>query len=365
MGCNYTYGFPSREVPNLQQFKAKAKADNGAKYDNVVGTCRFDEGRSSVGRGSTFDAILGIDEMIGSRYQFKTDLPFHTKIFGETWVAIRHDEHEGISPSQFTTEELLQINYQSSLSPFPSYPDLEEWKGITMRKQKCQLNFCAKKTSAVDISNGKATAQVISIPLDISQQECRKKDCLDNGVWPVGHSGPVLKVDTKTRVAFADTIEYFINQMVGTEMRTKSINNMTTPMFSHLLSTLVTAFISSPQNLDATKVYGEIQEHETYVLVKWMWAIFPIVLVVGSTFFLMLTILVSRKGEQLYKTSVLTGYFHKLNGWSDVDLEKLDRKTPLQRGRKDTYDRLVRKGREIKVRLARNGRGVMVFVKQP
>ena len=99
---------------------------------------------------------------------------------------------------------------------------------------------------------------------------------------------------------------------------------------------------------------------ETYVRVRWQWTIAPCFIVVASVAFLLFTIFESKDKEQQFKSSVLAGYFNGLSGYSEADFGFTE--DPFRE--KDSYHNLLKKARYASVRLCRDERGRLVFVKE-
>jgi len=286
-----------------------------------------------------------------------TELPF------ESWNASQNTyvDKNFVAIGQYTTDTILWVDEASGSESLPtSYEDLDTYGGFTMTTQRCRFSFCAKKTDAVKISQGSFDLKEVTIPFDTSEDACRNTDCLNDGVRPLGFGGRLFKIDTFSRRELANLADEILVSALGNTY----LENATTTDTLAGLNSSMNGLLLSEHNLKATQIPGAAIGKETYVRVRWAWAIFPCLIVVGSILFLVLTILESSRGEQLFKTSVLTGYFHMFEGWTQAELQQLDRvSAKLGKGR-DTYVKLERKAHEIKVKLRRNSTGKLEFTRQ-
>jgi hypothetical protein len=121
--------------------------------------------------------------------------------------------------------------------------------------------------------------------------------------------------------------------------------------------------LRSEHNHNSTAIRGSAFGPETYIHVRWQWAVFPFSIVIASAVFLALTIFESRRKEQRYKSSVLAGYFHKLVGFDDDGMKEIERRALGQKSKKETFHNLERMAREVPVKLRRNSEGEMELVK--
>lgn len=286
-----------------------------------------------------------------------TEVPF------EFWNASQNAyvDKNFVALGQYTTDTILWVDEASGSATLPSfYEDLDAYSGFTMTTQRCRYSFCAKKTEAVEISQGKFALNEATVPFDTSESACSSTDCLNNGVKPSGFAGPLFKIDTFSRREIADLAEELLVSALGNTY----LQNATTTDTLAGFNSSMNSFLLGDHNLNATQIAGITIGKETYVHVQWVWAVFPCIIVLGSVVFLLLTILVSSRGEQLFKTSMLTGYFHSLEGWTQAELQQNDGVSPTPIKRRDTHGELGSKAHDIKVKLRRNETGKLEFTRQ-
>ncbi|KAF2792011.1 hypothetical protein K505DRAFT_279589 [Melanomma pulvis-pyrius CBS 109.77] len=356
LGCNYTYrpyNNAFRLNGNLQEFKEQVKAYNGANYSESYVTCFTQRLLENV----SFITYPEESVPFVTRFpRWASQIPF---IYNNSQSA--YTDSNGVLANKSTTDTIILVNDGSCPTIMPLYEDLEDWEGMKTITRNCRVSFCAKRTRTVDISRGVFKADESTVPLDISGSKCNSTDCLQDGVRPLGLDGPIFKVDSNARVIFAGLLD---TTLVKGEMSNNFSANSTTMEMLDQMTMVADIFLRSEQNLNATKTYGEAFGQETYVRVRWAWAVFPLVIVVGSVVFLLLTILASLGGEQLYKTSVLAGYFHRLEGWNQAELDRIENGLWRRTERRDRFDQLARKAQEMKVRLWRNTKGELEFIRQ-
>jgi hypothetical protein len=117
--------------------------------------------------------------------------------------------------------------------------------------------------------------------------------------------------------------------------------------------------VDKRSNVAAETLRGYALGTETYVRVRWGWAILPCVIVVSSFLFLAMTVSKSKRKEQLYMSSALTGYFHGLDGWTADELSAMRSNTR----HRDEESTLLQQSKLLKARLKRNADGDLRLVK--
>ena len=356
MNCEYSYPSPKviKVITDLQEFKEVVKLTKGEFYEDARLSCGVKRVREYI--QFTKFANLSYPSTDDIK-RFIAEKPYPT--FNSTknyWV----DGTDGHRLGSNTTDTLLWLNEALPPPGFPSYNDLEDWKGPKFTTRRCRLKFCAKRTRSVKISKGRFSIEETTVPFDFSSKKCKTTDCLHYGAKPLSFSEPQFKIQMSARRVLAVIMEESLMDQLNTEY----MANSTMEDVLKLLNTINYSFLRSEQNPKATKVYGTTLDKETYVRVRWIWAIFPCVIVVGSVLFLVLTILASSWGEQLYKGSVLTGYFHKVEGWDEKELESIEGYDGNRNQEKETYNGLKKRAHEIRVKLCRNDQGKLEFLRQ-
>jgi len=119
------------------------------------------------------------------------------------------------------------------------------------------------------------------------------------------------------------------------------------------------AYILGSSNTGVKQVDWTMCGPEKYVVVRWPWAILPCFVVLSSLIFLVSTNFESYGKQQVYKASVLAGYFYGREGWSADELG--DIKVGLQH--RETAKALTQKARFLKAKLMRNPEEEVTFIK--
>ncbi|KAF2139232.1 uncharacterized protein K452DRAFT_310684 [Aplosporella prunicola CBS 121167] len=261
-----------------------------------------------------------------------------------------------------TAIAIVKVN--SSLGGDSSLPDVTE----------CKISWCAKAYRGVRVVNGTMPPYSVNeVPLEaldgpLDRPSCFMKDKsrmsfeirsgskeLANASAAQGHKNFAVNcIDHLVINNFINRIMNFAVSLFGEDGSgyhpgiTLFPQNITEAM-SHVAESL-TRQVQIGHN--TTMLQGTAYYPESYVVVRWKWIVFPLVLVLIGTVFLITNIYLQHTHNvKLWKSSLLPFLFHGVQGWSDSDLN-LDEKRDLDR-----------KGKSMTAKLGRNNEGSYKFMK--
>ncbi|KAH8707177.1 hypothetical protein GQ44DRAFT_663053, partial [Phaeosphaeriaceae sp. PMI808] len=268
------------------------------------------------------------------------------------WAKLDHDKKQAnfiaimglIEQSKPTSETLNRT-------------ELNSWQGVKMSKRQCDLRWVGLYTHETTINQGQIHKSTQSMPLNCtafsrgdigSGRECRLKQTLQNNTTP----NPVFWVVERDLVL---TLREVGNDAFRMPFVKDALSNFSVSDVANMMTSVLNIFIRSSQNINGTTVVGTTYGMETHIHVRWIWVILPMIVVVASVVFLILIIADASNGEQLFKSSALSGHLnnladHPIGG--DFNMRKPDL---------ETYSQLFRKAQNIQVMLERNANGNMAF----
>jgi hypothetical protein len=262
--------------------------------------------------------------------------------------------------TDFISQGLVDIDNSTLTYARPNRSSLESWTGVVIKTNRCKIRYCAKRTEESSVVNGKLIAEEKDYPLNFTLW-CGKDGSLCNHLQATLQTKDgALKFVLDT--ASLSTLGYWAPTMFSTLNKMSQITP-SAPEAAKMLSTAINSFLMGPENANTSRVFGTAMMQETYILVRWQWAALPGMVVLLSITFLVLTIWESGRSEQLFKNSVLTGYFYRVRTISTLmELGKVSTALTAETGRQDGYDSLLRRGKDVEVRLERNNEGKLEFL---
>ncbi|KAI8938751.1 hypothetical protein NX059_004618 [Plenodomus lindquistii] len=363
--CSYWYNLndtltveKTKNTYSLEEFKKVAKANGAQNWSSFRnGTYGAQCERNALGNQQRFK-IASSDGGV-----LKADSVRVVEPFG---VSMLSDQNVTIRPDVFTAEEIFSVWSAVLTTLFPTFADLDSYNGIVVGRRSCNVTYCARKTEVATIDQGKAVVSEKDHPIVLSNACGKDRNCsLISAKVNDDASAAHFWLDTQARLAFGDVVAEVFNRMAAMEVMKTYITKSQAPEVARILSTATSALLRSSQNANSSTVAGSAMVPVTYVYVRWQWATLPGLIVFLSVAFLVLTMLESGRGQQLFKTSVLTGYFHGFDPsskGSDIRNDSSEQSF-VRKGLGDrTYYALLDRGKEVKVRLSRNDDGELRFI---
>lgn len=346
LGCSYSFSYLNENL-SLQNFKAAAKSSTAGEYSRRM------------------DGLIGANCSNLAPPGFSTERAVSPDSEPRIWAISQpfpigrwDDNNPRLSedPDKFTIDDIITIN-TTTLTKFPDFKDLGQWPGITANTTSCKIRYCVKETSSTILRNGRVQANDFyeDLPLTFSNPCGNDAKCPNITAMFQRRTSETreISIAADLRFHFGDTVAEILNRLMDLNMTEKYFVGLEARDVADMMGTVISSFMRSSQNVKATNLTGEVIETETYVRVKWEWATFPVLIVLGSIIFLILTILESRSGEQLFKSSVLTGFFVRWDGAPESRLGK---------ERKYHYKDVLQEGKESCVRLTKNEHGEILFL---
>jgi hypothetical protein len=280
---------------------------------------------------------------------------------------------EGIA--SWTCARLPNSTYRTvNLSKLDTYPV----KGTI---DTCQLNFCAQRYENVKIFNNELEiGSTKNLPLRL------KDDSFTGNLtvpWPgettpsgTNKTTPNQNVnltfvtddpDTKAQeyiVGFKsrDALFEIINLSGWYDVYATGTHFTEWPkLFSAVATTVTNELIQSHKNPAHEVISGPAWVKETYVRVRWVWFILPLLLTICTALVLLATAIQSRKKAYLYKGSALALLFHGLDGWRQEELRVNEEKNG--RVRREGEREMERVAKEQRAILGRNVDGDLKILK--
>ncbi|KAJ4361846.1 hypothetical protein N0V83_010787 [Neocucurbitaria cava] len=172
-------------------------------------------------------------------------------------------------------------------------------------------------------------------------------------------------MDIELKVTFVDVVAELVNRILEMELTQKYIVGFESPDVADIVSTVISSLLRRSQNAKPSNIIGNALMMETHVHLRWEWVTLPIVVVLASVAFLVLTVLESRTGQQLFKSSVLVGLLLSWEPFRATERAKNGAgiKMEEKRAREYTFNGLLREGKSKRVRLTRNEDGELTFDK--
>ena len=244
--------------------------------------------------------------------------------------------------------------------PLPSPGNLSDWEGSVLQKRTCRATLCSRYVEESQVQGGSIppTAKKY-VPLDIAKRV--EQDLADQTFTAVPRGypdGPTFEIQGLPLSLIIEDAATVLNDSIFETLR-QCVNQ--TVSFKGLmvgLSASINTYLTSPTNTKSQSLPGQVFGSETYVIVRWPWALTPCLIVVSSLVFLIATIINSKGKEPLFKSSVLAGYFHGLEGWSVEELDRIGEDLRAT-GREEE---LTERGKALRARLMRTERNLK-FVK--
>lgn len=354
MNCYYNVKyFPVYTIfSTLEEFKAatlEGKLNASALLNNNTRAYCIDSGLDVRG-----------DEKVGDECTFYAGLARFD--ITQPFEGSYYSDYDDKDPEEFVSTEIASVHHFRMESPFPAVEDLANWQGLTFRRRRCQILFCAKHHTNTSISRGEFTSQEHSIDLKFSRA-CDNEDCeYSNGITHEGDS-PIFRVNTKARAKFGVALAEVMRGIIVMPLSLSYLKQTTIEEFADMVCTVVDSFLKSEHNRNSTTIRGSALGSETYIHVRWQWVVYPLSVVLASAVFLVLTIFESRRKEQRYKSSVLAGYFNRLVGFDNDEIKEIERRALDQKSKKETFHNLERMAAELPVKLRRNSEGEIELVK--
>lgn len=344
---------------NLTSLKAALDIDGGRWYDSIFARAM----NMSVANNFLAGAIIEVNTPINSSFNDPVYItqPFDFGLWGEQGINLNYTE-----PDKFMTDSLVSIHHSTLATGFPAYQDFENWEGIKILSRRCDITFCAKYIKNVTVTRGSVVlAEEKSFPLEFSRA-CDSAECQYSNATIPGES-PVFKVHADARVTLSDAIAEVATRVLYMGLTNKYLVNETAADLANILSKVITSSLRSEQNFNSTELHGSASGLETYIRVQWLWVLFPVSLVIASAIFLAVTIAESNGKQQLYKTSVLPGYFHNFVVKDQESAEEgnaiAQRRNSELRGKNNAHALESKsRGVQLTLRRARNGRLEMMKV---
>ncbi|KAF2012585.1 hypothetical protein BU24DRAFT_464961 [Aaosphaeria arxii CBS 175.79] len=353
------------EFSSLSEFKAAAKANGEDWYryyayakslnDSTI-TGRLDINGTVI---SVYKELNDIFRALGSVNIFWIDEPFNVGSWGEG----RSNPHY-VPVNYYTSDVIVSVHESRLHSKFPAYEDLDDWHGIEVLTRKCDVTFCGQYSSNIKIDRGGLSLDdTTTKPLNLSVNcgSGSKFGChSDANFFGVDQYPPLFQLHSESRKVFGDSLAGVANSLLGMEMASEYLINTTAADFSGTLTKIVNSFLRSEQNFASIKLSGVAFGPEPYVHVRWRWAIFPCAVTFATVLFLVFTMSESSTAQQMYKSSALTGYFHK----QVVVPEDLDNISDEILRHNDTAWYLEKVAQRVHIRLQRDSMGKLEFARE-
>ncbi|KAF2818751.1 hypothetical protein CC86DRAFT_153528 [Ophiobolus disseminans] len=364
MGCAYTYVRNGGDLlsPNDTRLNiSKLDVDGFKLIAQRAGAARY--------LGPSDHYFANCSNMSSISKKIKTVRPkdgFYTKNQTEIYWpedTMIFDKDSASKKTSPDSVDIVVVNIRALSSMFPKYENLYKWNGLETKLSRCRIKMCAIKTENATIQNGELKAVERRIPLILLEDEERKNNYTNvysNNDTTSGSSEKiVLRLRLKRR-NFGSAVALVMDRLATMEVTTDLLAEMRPDELVDMLSTALNAFMRSSQNVQRSKIPGVAYTTKTYVKVRWEWATLPGIIVLSAVVFLVLTILESDHSKQLFKTSVLTGYFYNIEG-SSRENESSDMLQGFGRSGKHNYHSLLERSKGIKVRLTKCEDGRLVF----
>lgn len=343
-------------VWDLLGFKSAVHMNGSRLYREAWATCLYSV-TLTVHTELGEELLSWQSALLQGEVRFRLSHPFDFGQYG------RWGELSGLKrANKFNSSEIFSVSHHRLESGFPDIEEVADWEGPKIRRRTCEISFCAKHYSNTSVSHGNITRYQDSINL-VFNRACDGKDCHYSNAKTNFEDGPTFYLDTESRLKFSDALVEVVIGVLQMVLAQKYVAKLTLEGFSEMLCTVVDSFLKSEHNQNSTAVRGLTLGKETYVHVRWQWAVFPLSIIIASAVFLALTVLESRHKEQRYKSSVLAGCFHKLVGIDDDEWRRIERQVLDQKSRKETFHNLETMAREVRVKLRRNSEGDMELMK--
>jgi hypothetical protein len=345
IGCVYTYprnaspsvldAEPDLVYDSVTSFKKAITADHGTLYNNSSAICR------NVGYGAPErEAVWTVQNGIGPQRKFWIEWPWSDRTLMSLSTGII-DVHGVIEDQKF-----------------PDYVTLEHWKGVTLSRQHCRVNFSSTLNIYSRIQNGDITIIDRNEEVEFSR-DCPGCNILVDRKWD--HNTKAMhRMSTDSRRRLSQTLLEVGNNALSLPLMNVMLVNQTTEDIARLFSSTISTFLQSESNVNLTRSNGTAYGSETYVRVRWQWMIMPCFIVAASAVFLLSTIFESRNKEQRFRSSILTGFFNGLSGFSEDDLRAVE--GPL--GNVDNDQDLKKRAKNARVKLVRSEAGKLSFAKK-
>lgn len=268
-----------------------------------------------------------------------------------------------------TSKHMITIESTGSSRGFPKYEELDQWPGQVPKMTRCKVNYCVKETAPTILRQGRvqdSNAHNEELPLTFSNACGAGMACSDITATfrRPDNQTRNIQINTELRLKFSiDVIEVLLG-VFKTEMGKKYLTGLEAQEVAELTSTVISSFMRGSQNEKVTNLTGAAFSMETYVHVRWEWFILPTIIVLASVTFLIVIALKTHSKEQLFKSSVLIGYFLK---WEQAQEAHGDDKVLFNRpikktGRQFNWRDLSENGAESRVQLIKKEEGEIVFI---
>jgi len=358
MGCIYSY----RRVGN----ESLLPNSSGLIADRLDVTSF-----KAIAQNAGADRYLGPDDRYSAQCYMSTENKTVRSQYGNYtkkqteiyWpdIAFQHDPrcslgYEAIDPSV----DVVAVDTRALTKVFPDYEDLDEWNGLEASLQRCRVKFCATKTGNATIQNGELKVEERSLALRLLGDNHINVTYGTNDTTQDETDEVLFRMSSVERGYLGKFVEQNMDRLINMEATADSLANMRTDEIANMLSTALSAFMLSSQNMKRSTIPGAAFTTETYVKVRWGWATLPGFIVLSAVIFLVLTMWDSGRSNQLFKASVLAGYFHGVEGLTQ--LSTVDHRIYVaKKDERHDYHSMLERSKKIKVRLTRREDGALVF----
>jgi hypothetical protein len=284
-------------------------------------------------------------------------------IFGNAELQFLYSNNDSVD-APLQGSDVFKIMEWITILPSPPLPranNLTDWSGSEIRKRTCRTTLCSRRVEETQVEGGIVPPAVRTyVPLDIEKRTDQELVEQTFTAVPRGYpDGPRFDIQGFPLGLIVEDASKVLSDPVFASLR-QCVNQ--TVSFKGLmvgLSGSINKYLTSPTNNKAETLPAKVFGAETFVVVRWWWAIAPCLIVLSTLGFLIATIIDSRMKQELFKSSVLTGYFHGLEGWSEDELGEIAE--DLREREREAV--LTEKAKSLKARLMRSRDGNLKFVK--